>query len=126
MSNAVMEPKARLCAECGNSFQCGHPDGGCWCSDFPRVMPLKPDAGCLCPACLAKAVARRIGDLLSGLSHEDALKLAAQHAGGRVIEHIDYTLENGDAVFTSWFLLKQGSCCGNGCRNCPYPGGPAA
>lgn len=83
------------------------------------------DARCLCPTCLAKAVAARIGDLLSGLGHEDALALAAQHAGGRVIEHIDYTVENGDAVFTSWFLLKQGTCCGNGCRNCPYPGEPA-
>lgn len=126
MSNAVMEPKALLCAECGATFQCGHPSDGCWCSAYPKVMPLRPDARCLCPACLAKAVAKRIGDLLSGLSHEDALSLAAQHTGGRVIEHIDYTVENGDAVFTSWFLLKQGSCCGNGCRNCPYPGGPAA
>ncbi len=125
MSNATMEPKAQLCAECGAAFQCGHPDGGCWCSTFPRVMPLKPDARCLCAACLAKEVAARIGDLLSGLSHEAALALAAQHAGGRVIEHIDYTVENGDAVFTSWFLLKQGTCCGNGCRNCPYPAGPA-
>lgn len=126
MSNAVIEANARLCAECGGSFQCGHPDGGCWCSDFPKVMPLRPDARCLCPGCLAKAVAGRISGLLSGLTHEEALALAARHAGGRVIEHIDYTVENGDAVFTSWFLLKQGSCCGNGCRNCPYPGGPAA
>ena len=121
MSNAVTEAKTQLCAECGATFQCGHPDGGCWCAVYPQVMPLKPDARCLCPTCLAKAVAARIGDLLSGLKHEAALALAAQHAGGRVIEHIDYTVENGDAVFTSWFLLKQGTCCGNGCRNCPYP-----
>ena len=32
-----------------------------------------------------------------------------------------FPIENGDAVFTSWYLLKQGECCGNGCRNCPYP-----
>ena len=121
MPDAVVEFKALLCAECGSAFQCSHPSGGCWCAAFPQVMPPKPDARCLCPSCLAKAVAKRIGDLLSGLRHEDALALAAKHAGGEVIEHIDYTVENGDAVFSSWFLLKQGSCCGNGCRNCPYP-----
>ena len=125
MENATMEPKALICAECGAAFRCGDPSGGCWCAAFPKVMPLKPDARCLCPACLAKAVAARIADLLSGLRHEDALALASQHAGGNLIEHIDYTVENGDAVFTSWYLLKQGTCCGNGCRNCPYPPQPA-
>lgn len=31
-----------------------------------------------------------------------------------------YYDENGLLVFTGEFLLKQGSCCGNGCRHCPY------
>lgn len=31
-----------------------------------------------------------------------------------------YIDENGNTVFTSYYLRKQGKCCGNGCKNCPY------
>ena len=26
-------------------------------------------------------------------------------------------------VFTAAYLLERGSCCGSGCRHCPYPTG---
>lgn len=32
----------------------------------------------------------------------------------------DYYLENGFWVFTEYFLLQRGHCCGSGCRHCPY------
>jgi hypothetical protein len=32
----------------------------------------------------------------------------------------DYTIENGLLVFTAAYHLKRGSCCGSGCRHCPY------
>ena len=38
----------------------------------------------------------------------------------KLIEGIHYTNENGRVVFTALFLIQQGKCCGNGCRNCPY------
>lgn len=31
-----------------------------------------------------------------------------------------YTDENGNLVFTEYFLKKRGFCCGSGCRHCPY------
>jgi Family of unknown function (DUF5522) len=34
----------------------------------------------------------------------------------------DFTLEDGLVVFSRDFLLRRGSCCGSGCRHCPYPG----
>lgn len=42
-----------------------------------------------------------------------------------IIETLDkeppyYIDENGNTVFTSYYLRKRGFCCGNGCRNCPY------
>lgn len=123
MGNEAMEPETSLCAECGATFQCGARSGSCWCAAFPAAMPLEPDHRCLCPACLPQAVARRIADLLSGLGHEEALALASRHAGGGLLEHVDYTVEGGSFVFSSWYLLKQGACCGKGCRNCPYPRG---
>jgi hypothetical protein len=39
----------------------------------------------------------------------------------KLIEGVDYYLENGLMVLTARFLLKRGYCCGNGCRHCPYP-----
>jgi hypothetical protein len=30
--------------------------------------------------------------------------------------------ETGNFVFTAVALLDQGSCCGSGCRHCPYGG----
>jgi len=36
---------------------------------------------------------------------------------------IDYTIdpETGYLIFTRAYHLKRGSCCGSGCRHCPYP-----
>jgi hypothetical protein len=31
-----------------------------------------------------------------------------------------YYNEAGLVVFTSDYLLKRGTCCGSGCKNCPY------
>ena len=39
----------------------------------------------------------------------------------KFIEGVDYYFENGLMILTAHFLRKRGYCCGNGCRNCPYP-----
>ena len=31
-----------------------------------------------------------------------------------------YLDPDGRVVFTERFLVRQGHCCGNGCRHCPY------
>ena len=38
----------------------------------------------------------------------------------------DYYMENGLMVFTAAYHLKRGSCCGSGCRHCPYGNAPGA
>ena len=38
----------------------------------------------------------------------------------RLIEGVDYTVENGLMILSRTYLLKRGTCCGSGCRNCPY------
>ncbi len=38
------------------------------------------------------------------------------------LEPEDYYVEDGLMVFTAAYHLKRGSCCGNGCRHCPYGG----
>jgi hypothetical protein len=37
-----------------------------------------------------------------------------------LVEGRHYYLENGMMVFTEAFHLARGSCCGSGCRHCPY------
>lgn len=32
----------------------------------------------------------------------------------------DFYMEGGNLVFTAAYHLKRGSCCGSGCRHCPY------
>ena len=85
-------------------------------------MPADFSRDCRCPDCLARAIGRLIEERLASISHAEALQLAtSQPTSPRLIEHIDYTLEDGKYIFSKWFLIKQGTCCGNGCRNCPYP-----
>jgi len=38
----------------------------------------------------------------------------------------DYYFEGPYLVFTAAYHLKRGSCCGSGCRHCPYGNGPAS
>jgi Family of unknown function (DUF5522) len=40
------------------------------------------------------------------------------------LEPEDYYYENGYLVFTAAYHLKRGSCCGSGCRHCPYGNSP--
>lgn len=34
----------------------------------------------------------------------------------------DFYIENGFYVFTEYYHLKRGYCCGSGCRHCAYKG----
>ena len=36
------------------------------------------------------------------------------------LEPEDYYFEGPNMVFTAAYHLKRGSCCGSGCRHCPY------
>ena len=40
---------------------------------------------------------------------------------GELTEGSDfYYDENGNMILAATYLLKQGECCGNGCRHCPF------
>ena len=32
----------------------------------------------------------------------------------------DYYVEKGNLIMTEAYLKKRGTCCGSGCRNCPF------
>jgi len=41
----------------------------------------------------------------------------------KLVQGVDYYLENGNFVFTAHYHLKRGFCCNSGCRHCPYKEG---
>jgi hypothetical protein len=112
----------KTCSQCGETMACAaEQDHACWCGDYPAIMPLDPTEGCLCKNCLAVAIGRRIDKMINPSNHQHMLDYAAQYRNGKnLIEYIDYTIETGQYIFSAWYHLKRGSCCSNGCRNCPY------
>jgi len=38
----------------------------------------------------------------------------------QIKEGTDYYMEGERVIFTALFHIQRGSCCGNGCRHCPY------
>jgi hypothetical protein len=84
-------------------------------------MPVEYAQACHCPKCLALLVSKTINNHLDASTPEQALNLASQHRSDTtLVENVDYTIEAGNLVFSRWYHLKRGSCCGNGCRHCPY------
>lgn len=84
-------------------------------------MPLAAGQGCYCPDCLARLAGESLSQQLQTLPLREALALASRYrTDSALLEHIDYTLDAGNLVFSRWYHLKRGSCCGNGCRHCPY------
>lgn len=39
----------------------------------------------------------------------------------KLVEGVDFYIQNGLYVFTAKYLKERGYCCGNGCKHCPYP-----
>ena len=51
---------------------------------------------------------------------EHAKLSSMNHYKDGLIENVHYIVEGERVVFTALFHLQRGSCCGNGCRECPY------
>ena len=109
----------KQCSVCLQSFECNSCVGQqCWCSQLPAIMPLCAEQDCRCPQCLTVAVNEKITDFLQ--NNPVKIAIPSQYKNNEIIQDIDYYLENGNYVFTEWYHRKRGSCCGNGCRHCPY------
>ena len=111
------------CPNCNTEFTCktGQDAASCWCMRYPAVIAIEDGQACYCPDCLAKLASKKISKRLLTLPLEEAVTLARRYrSDSALIEHIDYSLEAGNLVFSPWYHLKRGSCCGNGCHHCPY------
>ncbi len=122
------------CVKCGVDMACGADSetSSCWCKGFPRLPPEVGVDGsqCLCPNCLGLVLNRSVEQgieekgvsAMVALASENSINPVSDTGRGkpRLVEHVDFQIENGKYVFSSWYHLKRGYCCGSGCRNCPF------
>ncbi|MBU2969970.1 hypothetical protein KO527_11475 [Pseudoalteromonas sp. C2R02] len=116
----------QTCAECQASLSCQSDlsASSCWCMELPNIISLETNqinTQCLCKECLAKKINKQIHTLYHTKNLDQLIEIAKPYRKKtNLIEHIDYTIENGLYVFSAWHHLKRGKCCSNGCRHCPY------
>lgn len=113
-----------VCPKCNAGFTCSADlPGDCWCTSYPPILEIDENIkGCYCQNCLEiemkSAIEKYVSEVKSGKRQNEAPKYSNPAAG--VKEGIDYYMDKGLFVFTEWFHLKRGNCCGNACRHCPY------
>ena len=114
--------KKEYCSSCNKAFTCGSKIGeSCWCNTYSIIMPLDFQQSCLCSDCLGKLISKKLDKFIKSKPLWAAMGVAGKNRNDdKIIEHIDYHIENGKNVFSAWYLLKRGYCCDEGCRNCPY------
>lgn len=116
--------KTKICSSCDSVFSCGDisVENKCWCNDYPPIFNLSEGGDCLCPNCFKEACIDKIDAYVETMTPTKALqnKALSLPKTEKLIEDLDYYIENGNYVFTTWFHLKRGTCCGNNCRHCPY------
>ena len=109
------------CSSCAGEFICeANSRDHCWCMKFPAIMKNNTQQNCECPNCLSKSIANKLYVYISENELVDVLQFAEKYKYQSIHEHIDYTIENGNYVFTEWYHLKRGECCDNGCQKCPF------
>jgi len=119
----VVTPGTKSCHRCGGSFTCGvaQQKGACWCHVYPAVLQPDNQQDCYCEDCLGSVISTRINTFIDATPLQNALEVAHDFRGNdTLLKDIDYTVEQGNYVFSRWYHLKRGACCGNGCKNCPF------
>jgi hypothetical protein len=119
------------CPVCGGDNQCriakGHLyKGPCWCDEIivpsqilRALATARFDPACLCRGCLETAarLSLEVNDSAAAADQIRAMVASSQPA----LKEEDYCIdENGNVVFTAAYHLNRGTCCGNGCRHCPF------
>lgn len=116
----------KTCGRCDTAFECGpdHEHGRCWCDRYPPILPPTPGLECLCPRCLTEALRPHIAAYIAAVpkpARKNNPAFTTHARPGALVEGLDFVKDSrGYMVFTEWYHLKRGDCCGNGCRHCPY------
>jgi Family of unknown function (DUF5522)/Cysteine-rich CWC len=119
------------CPVCGGDNQCrmakGHLyKGPCWCDEIivpghilRALAATHFEPACLCRGCLETA-ARLSLELNDSAAVAEQIRAVLLTSPPALKEEDYYLDENGNVVFTAAYHRNRGTCCGNGCRHCPY------
>jgi len=110
------------CTHCNNMLTCNVDNiSACWCNELPSILPLDTTTtSCLCRSCTLDKINAYLENIYTQ-PIKIQIDFAKQFRGNdNLIDGLDYTMQSGYMVFSKWFFLKRGSCCKNGCKNCPY------
>jgi hypothetical protein len=66
--------------------------------------------GCLCTTCLIE-----LDEL-----NQKAVTIPLPETRGEFIENLHYYLDGNFWVFTEFYHIQRGYCCGNNCKHCAY------
>lgn len=111
-----MKHETKACGRCGDLFECKVGDVvNCQCSQVqlsPETFEFLANThfDCLCSKCLVE-----IDKML-----KQAKEIPFPRKSHQFIEGVHYYLDGGMWVFTEFYHLSRGECCGNGCRHCAY------
>jgi len=106
----------KKCPRCKASLECKQGNvAHCQCSQVEisgatKEYLKKTQYDCLCKSCLSE------------LNH--MVKMTERYeftnSPNLLVEKLHYYRENGFWVFTEFYHMLRGSCCGNGCKHCAY------
>jgi hypothetical protein len=109
---------------CSKPFECAS-DSTCWCMAYPPVLSAvqagESGAKCLCAdyfSTKSQQLLRERIDVVGVHTEPSDEAMACQRLP--LVDGLDYTVEGGAWVLSRRFHLQRGSCCGQGCRHCPY------
>lgn len=106
----------KSCSRCQKTIRCAVNDiASCDCSKVTLSNATlafldKTQFDCLCNECL-QAIDQMV---------EQTAKIPFPKKGEPLVEHVHYYMQGQLFVFTEFYHLSRGYCCGNGCRHCAY------
>lgn len=110
------------CSQCNTTLNCNVNDiTACWCYQLPAILPLDDTAtSCLCRLCTLAKINNYLETIYTQPIKAQIAFAKQFRSHDNLIEGLDYTMQNNYIVFSKWYFLKRGTCCKNGCKNCPY------
>lgn len=108
--------ETECCPRCGILFECKVGDVmNCQCSQVvvsPKTYLFleETEYGCLCKNCLSDI------DRMVLMAEESVFPSEPSN----FVENVHYYIDAGLWVFTEFYHLSRGYCCGNHCRHCAY------
>lgn len=115
----ISEKEVTECAQCNRSFVLSEITPSL--TNLISALSVSSHDNGLCLSCHIDRLKELIDNYLQVLTEDKIQSIQQLGRPNYLIKGIDYNInESGNWIFTKWYLLRKGPCCGRGCQNCPY------